>query len=119
MIMELTCISCPLGCQISVCIDNGNVASMTGNSCIRGERYARQEIMDPRRTVTSTVKTEKSMSHRLPVKTVPEVPKDMIAAVMSEIHKIRIAPPVHINDVIARNIAGTGSDLVATDNLLR
>ena len=80
---------------------------------------ARQEILDPRRTVTSTVKTEKSMSHRLPVKTVPEVPKDMIAAVMSEIHKIRVAPPVHINDVIARNIAGTGSDLVATDNLLR
>ncbi len=73
---ELTCISCPLGCQISVEMEDGNIISVTGNTCPRGERYARQEVLDPRRTVTSTVETEDSIHRRLPVKTVPEIPKD-------------------------------------------
>ena len=51
---ELTCISCPLGCQISVEMEDGNIISVKGNTCPRGERYARQEVLDPRRTVTST-----------------------------------------------------------------
>ena len=32
---ELTCINCPLGCQLTVTIDGANV-NVTGNTCPRG-----------------------------------------------------------------------------------
>ena len=104
---ELTCISCPLGCQISVEMEDGNIVSVKGNTCPRGERYARQEVLDPRRTVTSTVETEYSTHRRLPVKTVPEIPKDAIFPVMEEIRKQCVTPPISIGDIIVHDIAGT------------
>ena len=36
----LTCINCPLGCQIEVTLDSGAVQSITGNTCKRGAEYA-------------------------------------------------------------------------------
>ena len=40
---ELTCIRCPIGCHITVELDNGEVKSISGNSCPRGEEYAASE----------------------------------------------------------------------------
>ena len=117
--MELTCINCPLGCQLEVAVEDGKVVSVSGNSCPRGERYARQEAVDPRRTVTSTVRVAGSQRRTLPVKTVPEIPKGDISRVMEAIHGIEVSPPVAIGDIIIHDIAGTGSDLVATAGISR
>ena len=110
-ISELTCINCPLGCQLKVSVDNGKVISVTGNTCQRGKKYAETEVISPKRTVTSTVKAGEK---RVAVKTVPEIPKEMIFDVMREIHKVNITGPIKIGDVIVHNIASSGSDLVAT-----
>lgn len=112
--VELTCINCPLGCQLTALVENGVVASVSGNNCLRGERYAKSEVTDPKRTVTSTVRCN---NKRVCVKTVPEVPKDKIFSVMDEIHKIEVKPPIHIGSVIVHNIANSGSDLVATSEI--
>lgn len=109
--VELTCINCPLGCQLTALVENGVVTNVSGNNCLRGERYAKSEVTDPKRTVTSTVKCD---NKRVSVKTVPEVPKDKIFSVMDEIHKIEVKPPIHIGTVIMHNIANAGSDLIAT-----
>ncbi|MDD7588898.1 DUF1667 domain-containing protein [Bullifex porci] len=109
--VELTCINCPLGCQLTATVENGAVIKVSGNNCIRGERYAKNEVVAPKRTVTSTVR---GVGCRVCVKTVPESPKEKIFACMEEIHKTVITSHVHIGDVIIKNIAGTGSDLVAT-----
>ena len=114
MMLSLTCINCPLGCQLSVAIEDGKVISVAGNSCPRGDAYARQEAVAPKRTVASTVRISGQGRRRLPVKTVPEVPKESIPAVMDAIHRITAVPPVSIGDIICHDIAGTGSDLVAT-----
>lgn len=54
---NLTCIGCPLGCSISVSLsDNGEVSEITGNTCKKGEEYARKEVTNPSRVVTSIVK---------------------------------------------------------------
>ena len=52
---NLTCIGCPMGCQITVEFEGEEVFSVTGNSCAIGDKYARQEVTHPERTVTSTV----------------------------------------------------------------
>ena len=41
---ELICIGCPMGCPIVVKMEDGKVTSVTGNTCPRGEAYARKEV---------------------------------------------------------------------------
>ena len=111
---SLTCIICPRGCHLEIDDD----LNVTGNSCPRGEKYAKQEITDPRRTVTSTVRVESDILPMLPVKTKDAVKKGDVLAVMEALNKIVAHPPIYIGDVICENIAGTGIDLVATRELL-
>lgn len=113
---HLTCIRCPRGCQVTVELaDDGSVASVSGNSCKRGETYAKAEVTSPVRTVTTTVAVEGSVDRKLvSVKTVPEVPKAAVLDVMAEAMTVVAHAPVRIGDVLRKDIAGTGSDLVAT-----
>ena len=110
---ELTCINCPMGCQLSVTIDGENI-TVTGNTCPRGADYAKKEVTDPRRTVTSSVRVTGSEEKRVSVKTKTDIPKDKIFEVMDVIRKISVSAPVAIGDVICDDIAGTGVPLVAT-----
>ena len=110
---ELTCIRCPIGCQLRVSIE-GEAITVTGNSCPRGKEYGIKEVTDPTRTVTSSVRIEGGTVPVLSVKTKTDVGKEKIFDVMEEIHKTKATAPVHIGDVIIRNVAGTGCDIVAT-----
>lgn len=107
---ELICIVCPRGCHITV-DDNLNV---TGNSCPRGKKYAIQEITNPQRVVTSTVKLINSSLQRLPVKSEDSIPKEKIFDVMKEINKITISSPVEMNQVIIENVLGLGVNIIST-----
>lgn len=115
--MDLTCIRCPMGCSIHVELTDGQVTSVTGNTCRRGEEYARTEAVAPVRTVTSTVKAVGGVRPVVAVKTVPDVPKGMIFEVMDAIRALETAAPVHIGDVLLHDVAGTGSDVVASADL--
>ena len=109
---ELTCICCPLGCQISVEMEGNEILSVTGNTCPRGDAYARKELTSPTRIVTSSVKVEGGKV--VSVKTASDIPKDRIFDIVRELKNVTAVPPVKIGDVIKRDIAGTGVDIVAT-----
>ena len=111
--MDLTCIRCPMGFPIHVEIENGQVVSVTGNTCPRGAEYAKSEATAPVRTVTSTVCAKGGVRPVVAVKTVPDVPKGKIFEVMDAVRAMEVTAPVHIGDVLCENIAGTGSNLVA------
>jgi len=113
MARDLTCIICPRGCHLHIDDD----LNVTGNSCPRGAAYAKQEVTDPRRTLTTTVRCHSELLEVCPVKTVAPIPKDKVFDAMVEVNKVHIVPPVHIGDVIVPNIAGTGIDLVSTRNI--
>ena len=112
---ELTCIVCPRGCHLVVDED----LNVTGNSCPRGAAYGKQEVTDPRRTVTSTVKCDSVEFGVCPVKTRGDISKAKIFPVMEAINKLTIHVPVHVGDVVCENIADSGVDLVATRTLMR
>ncbi len=113
--VELTCISCPLGCPLRVETDDeGRVLSVTGNTCRRGEEYGRKEDTAPTRTVTSTVRLTGGGSPVVSVRTSEDIPKGKIFDVMAAIRSASVAAPVHIGDVVIPDIAGTGVDLIAT-----
>ena len=75
---NLTCIGCPLGCMLTVELKNGEVISVAGNTCKRGDDYARKEVISPTRIVTSTVKVSGGNAPTVSVKTKSDIPKDKI-----------------------------------------
>lgn len=114
-VIELTCISCPLGCPLKVETDeSGAVMNVSGNTCKRGEEYGRKEVTAPMRTVTSTVRVSGGVAPVVSVRTRTDIPKGKIFQVMEEIRKAEAKAPVKIGDVVVENIAGTGVDLIAT-----
>lgn len=119
----LTCIGCPMGCQVTIDynITDGNVdmdsLSVTGNTCPRGREYAISEITNPTRTVTGTVSVHNRDGRVVPVKTKTPVPKAKVLDVAEALMKLGVNAPVSIGDVVCSDICGTGVEVVATNNI--
>lgn len=114
---EMTCIRCPLGCALTAVTDEDGNITVTGNTCPRGAEYAKNELTDPRRTVTSTVRLSGRKNQVVSVKTASDIPKDKIRDCIEALQQIEVAPPVHIGDIIIKNAADTGIDIIATKNI--
>lgn len=113
---EMVCVSCPMGCAITVELDDNNeVISVTGNTCPRGDKYARQECTHPERMLTSTVKVEGGRLPVVPVKSASPIPKEMLFDAMKEINKVTLKAPVTFGDIAVKDILGTGIDIVVTN----
>ena len=109
---ELTCIGCPMGCPLI-----GEVISVTGNTCKRGDVYARKEVTNPTRIVTSTVRVSGGDADMVSVKTKEDIPKGKIFECVKALKSVEVPAPVHIGDVLVKDVAGTGVDIVATKNV--
>ena len=114
---ELTCIGCPMGCLLTVTLDGGEVKEVKGNTCAKGDIYARKEVVNPTRIVTSTIKIEGGDKERISVKTANDIPKSKIFDVMKEIDAAEANAPCKIGDVLVKDVAGTGVDVIATRNV--
>ena len=115
--MELTCIVCPRGCQISYDIVNGEAVNIKGNSCPRGKVYTETEVKAPTRMITSTVPIEGAIYNQLPVITAAPVPKGKIFEVMKAIHSIKVKAPVKVGEVLLEDAAGTGVAILASRSM--
>ncbi|MBR1708727.1 MAG: DUF1667 domain-containing protein [Clostridia bacterium] len=113
---QIVCINCPLGCRITVSMEGTEIKSIKGNTCKRGENYARQEVLQPVRVITAVLPV---VGSEIPVsvKTAAPVPKDKIFDCMHEMGKVKVQAPIHMGDVIVPNILGTGVDVVATKSV--
>ena len=114
---ELTCIGCPLGCTLTVTLENGAVQSVQGNTCPRGDAYARKEVTAPTRIVTSTVKMTGGTLPAVSVKTAGDIPKGKIFDCVRALKDVTVSAPVVIGQVIVPDVAGTGVAIVATKNV--
>ena len=112
---SLTCIVCPIGCQLDITLEDGVVTEVTGNTCPRGKQYAIDECTNPVRTVTTTSRTSKGGV--IPVKTDKPIPKDLMFDCMREIDRAVVTLPAQIGDVVIENILGTGSNVIVTANM--
>ena len=112
---QLICIVCPMGCGLTVTLRDGEVLSVEGQTCKRGEEYGKNECLHPVRTLTTTVK---SIGGRpIPVKTATPIPKDKLAEAMELVNRIAVSLPVRIGDVVMEDLFG--AKLVATANVSR
>lgn len=114
---DVTCVVCPMGCRMTVTyIDNEYTVS--GNTCKRGAKYGVEEVTNPKRVITSTVKLEGSYLNLLPVKTNGSIPKELMFDVMEVLNNITISTPVHVGDIIIKDVLGTGVDIVSSKTML-
>ena len=111
---ELICISCPVGCGLSVIVRDGEPVAVRGNKCPKGISYARDEILDPRRILTTTIKVRDGEIPQLPVRTREAIPKGLLAKGMEVLSQHEVKAPVRANDVLIEDFLGTGVDLIAS-----
>jgi CxxC motif-containing protein len=103
--------------MINVELNDGKIENISGYTCKRGEVYARKEVTNPTRMVTSTVKVINGEKPLVSVKTRTDIPKDKIFECMHEINQIQVEAPIASGDVVVHNVAGTNVDIVATKNV--
>ncbi|MBN1777013.1 MAG: DUF1667 domain-containing protein [Clostridiales bacterium] len=113
----LTCINCPIGCLLTVSVDEHENQCIKGNLCKRGIVYAKAELTNPTRTVTSTVRLRNAAVSQLPVKTSSPIPKGTMRACMLALKYIEVSAPVAAGDVIIENVCGTDTDIIATRSM--
>lgn len=114
---QLTCIGCPMGCQVTVTLDGDEVTNVEGNTCKRGDIYARKEVTNPTRIVTSSVRVKNGNISMVSCKTKEDIPKGMIFDVTRALENVCVNAPVATGDVLLANVCGTGVDVVATKNV--
>lgn len=114
---ELTCIGCPLGCALKVTMENGEVASVTGNTCKRGDAYARKEVTNPTRIVTSSVRVRNGVLNMVSCKTAEDIPKGKIFDCAKALENVVVDAPVTIGDILIENVCDTGVNIIATKNI--
>lgn len=114
MIRELICISCPMGCHLKVDVENKTVE---GNTCKRGEIYGLNEVTNPVRVITSTVKVKNGELAVIPVKTTGPIGKGLNMECMEVLSKVNIEAPVKMGDIIISDVLGTGVDVIASRDI--
>lgn len=109
---EITCVICPAGCRIL--IDKDNISNY---KCKKGLDYAKEELINPKRNITTTVKAINLTKKRVAVKLDKEIPKDKIFDVLKEIKKLKINEKVKRGEIIKENILNLGVNLISQETV--
>lgn len=112
---ELICIVCPKGCHLKV--KEGPEIQISGAGCEKGVAYGREEMTNPVRMATSTVRIRGGAARRLPVKTSTAIPKQLVRQAVALLAGVEVVAPVRTGDVVLKNVLGTGADFVATRDM--
>ncbi|MEG2677157.1 MAG: DUF1667 domain-containing protein [Oscillospiraceae bacterium] len=114
---EFICIVCPNGCRLRAEQSADGTCIISGNTCRRGELFGINEVTNPTRSLTTTVRTAFTDYPVLPVRTNGEIPKGMMMSAMKQINKVIVKEPVKCNDIIIENLLNTGIDVIATSSV--
>ncbi|SCI95501.1 Uncharacterized protein with conserved CXXC pairs [uncultured Clostridium sp.] len=113
---NITCTVCPMGCSLVVSKVDGEY-KVEGNTCKRGAKYGVEEVTNPRRVITTTVKLNGGYLNLLPVKTNDSVPKELMFDIMKLLDNVEVNAPVSVGDVIVKDVLGTGVDVVSAKSM--
>ncbi len=117
---ELICVICPNGCQLDAIIEDRaqvEVKQITGHQCEKGLDWAEQELVNPMRSIASSIIVDGGDFPLVSVRTDSPIPLKNILDVMQAIKSARAKAPVWIGDIIIQNPAGTSCNIIATRNI--
>jgi len=109
---KVTCIVCPAGCEIIARVKKNRIIEINGNRCKKGAEYARSEVVEPKRVLTTTVRLEDGRP--LPVKTAEPIPRELMFKAIKELKEVRVKVPVKMGEVVHQNVGGSNVDVIST-----
>lgn len=115
----LTCIGCPMGCELQVEIENKEVVKVSGNQCNIGVTYAKKEVIAPTRIITTVLPVINGKELMVSVKTSKDIPKELIFSCVKSLKGYHVEAPIHIGDVLLKGVCGTDVDIIATKEVLK
>lgn len=110
MVRELICVVCPGGCRLAV---GTRLEKVTESTYKRGEIYRLDEVKDPTRIVTLTVKMNGCDNIAIPAKTKEPTPEGMIFDVMKETNEASVKLPIKVGDATIEGVPGTDVSMVS------
>ena len=117
---ELICVICPNGCELKAVVEEGPqmvVKEITGELCEKGPVWAEQELLNPVRTIASSIIVDGGDYPLVSVRTDAAIPLKSISNVMKTIKSIKVKAPVRIGDVLIKDPAGTSCNIIATRHI--
>ncbi len=114
---DIRCIICPTGCLVHVENINGELI-IEGHSCKRGEEYAREEFVAPKRILTTTMQVESGFLPLVPVRSEKPIPKERLEDTLKEIAKVKIKAPIKMGDIVIENVLGLDINIIASRDLI-
>lgn len=115
--IDMTCVACPIGCDLTVEAEDGEIVSIEGNDCNQGIDYAKEEYHNPTRMLPTTARVTGGVLPLVPVKSANPLPKPKLEDAMLEIAEAQLQAPVELGDVVVENVCDTGVDIVATRDM--
>ncbi|MBA7566702.1 hypothetical protein ES708_08397 [subsurface metagenome] len=114
---DIRCIVCPTGCLVHVEKIDGELI-IEGHSCKRGEEYAREEFIAPKRILTTTMRVENGFLPLIPVRSDRPIPKDRLRDALKKIAQTLVEAPIKMGDILIENILGLEINIIASRDLI-
>jgi CxxC motif-containing protein len=118
LVDRLTCVLCPVGCELEVRGDRAGEIEVSGNQCDKGVPFAVEEVLRPKRNLATSVPIKGTAARMVSVRLSGPVPREMLFAVLAEIAKLRPEGPVRRGQVLIADVLATGVDVIATRTVL-
>ena len=114
---EFICITCPVGCALQAVVDNRELVELRGQACQRGIAFVREELTDPRRVLTTTVRVRGAALPLVPVRSKAALPKDLLMPVVEALRAVVLDAPVEQYQLVLQDVLNSGIDIVTTRSL--
>ena len=111
---HFVCVVCPIGCEIDVVHDGSKIISIEGSKCKKSEEFVSQELIEPMRILTTSVRIQGSRWPVIPVRTDKSVPKRLFPRIMRQLRRVKLQAPVNMLDVVVNDVDGKGTNIIAT-----
>jgi CxxC motif-containing protein len=116
---EIICIICPIGCEVTVHHKEGIITKIEGYECKLGLDYTKEELFDPKRTLTTTMIVKDGKLPLVSVKTAGPVPKKVMFDIMNVISEYEVDAPINIGDILVENVHDLDINIIATKKVKR
>ncbi len=114
---EVICVTCPNSCTITVKQMADGKLLLEGQGCKRGETYATNEFLAPKRMLATTVRIKGAFIPLLPVRTSVPVLKERLDEILDILARIEVEAPFKCGATVVKNVLGLGADIIATRTL--
>lgn len=114
---NMVCILCPNGCEMMVEMNDVGDVKIIGAQCLRGRKYATDELLQPTRTLTTSVQVLHGRLPLVSVRTSAPIPKEQLQEAMAVLKKIKVTAPIICSQVLFENFLGLGVNVITTKDV--